>query len=100
MLEGNPPRVIHIYKKGGNGRPMGLMGDKILVAIKGLKKRGYLIGCTQRQPALQPKFDSNNAVLIDDQGNPLGTRIIAPVPHKLRGKPELAKIIAIATKFV
>jgi large subunit ribosomal protein L14 len=99
MLEGKPPKVIHVYKKAKRyayGKP----GDKILVAIKGLMKKAMIIGCVQRQPAMFPKFDSNNIVLMEDNGNPLGTRVLAPVPHALRAKPEFAKVIAIATKFV
>lgn len=98
MLEGKPPKVIHVYKK--DKRPYGVTGDKVMVAIKGLKKRGILVGCVQRAPTMCPKFDSNNVVLIDDNGNPLGTRVLAPVPHSLRKNPEFAKIIAISTKFV
>lgn len=100
MLEGKAPKVIHVYKKGGRGHPCGLLGDKVMVAIKGQKKKGIIIGCVQRQDNLTPKFDSNNLVLINDEGNPLGTRILAPVPHVLRKKPELQKLIAIATTFV
>ncbi|XP_076028708.1 atypical kinase COQ8A, mitochondrial-like isoform X2 [Oratosquilla oratoria] len=47
-------------------------GDKILVAIKGQKKRAIIVGCHQNQKPLVPKFDSNNIVLIDDNGTPLG----------------------------
>lgn len=99
MLEGKPPKVIHVYKRTKK-IAYGVPGDKILVAIKGLKKKGVIVGATQRQPAMMPKFDSNNMVLIEDNGNPLGTRVIAPVPHALRKNPEFAKIIAISTKFV
>lgn len=43
-------------------------GDKVLVTIKGEMKKGILVGCHQDQPAFRPKFDSNNVVLIDDNG--------------------------------
>jgi large subunit ribosomal protein L14 len=96
MLEGKPPKVINCYTK----RKAGILGDKVIVAIKGLKKRGYIVGLVQRQTTMIPRFDSNNLVLVDDNGNPLGTRILAPIPHVLRAKPEFAKIIALSTKFV
>ena len=98
MLEGKPPKLINVYRKGEKVR-WGYLGDKVLVAIKGLKKKGFLVGLRQRQEAMVPKFDSNNVVLIDDHGNPLGTRVLAPIPHALRSNPEMAKIIAISTKF-
>lgn len=100
MLEGKPPKVIHVYRTGSRGHPAGYIGDKVMVAIKGHKKKGIIVGCTQRQDNLIPKFDSNNLVLVNDEGNPLGTRILVPIPHILRKRPELQKLIAIATSFV
>merc|ERR1712243_482658 len=82
MLEGRPPKCIHVYNKTHIGR----VGDKVLVVIKGQKKRGILVGCHQTQKPLVPKFDSNNLVLIDDNGTPLGTRIHVPIPTMLRKK--------------
>ncbi|XP_016920534.1 large ribosomal subunit protein uL14m isoform X2 [Apis cerana] len=83
MMEGKPPRCIHIYNKKG----IGYIGDRVLVAIKGEKKK----------------------VLIDDNGTPLGTRIHVPIPHILRTimkkkthskGADYTKLLAIATKFV
>jgi large subunit ribosomal protein L14 len=48
-----------------------------------------------------PRFDTNNIVLVEDNGAPTGTRIRAPIPSCLRGhKGDFSKILAIATKFV
>ncbi|BES93807.1 ribosomal protein L14 [Nesidiocoris tenuis] len=105
MAEGRPPKVIHVYTKTG----VGTIGDKVLMAIKGEKKKGILVGVKKHQPANIPKFDTNNVVLIDDSGTPLGTRIHAPVPHLLRTilkertiakKCDYSKLIAIAPRFV
>ncbi|XP_076638202.1 mitochondrial ribosomal protein L14 [Colletes latitarsis] len=105
MLEGKPPRCIHVYNKKG----VGLIGDRVLVAIKGEKKKGILVGLKKHQNAKVPKFDSNNLVLIDDNGTPLGTRIHVPVPHILRTimkekthakGADYTKLLAIASKFV
>ncbi|XP_043786980.1 39S ribosomal protein L14, mitochondrial isoform X2 [Apis laboriosa] len=83
MMEGKPPRCIHVYNKKG----VGYIGDRVLVAIKGEKKK----------------------VLIDDNGTPLGTRIHVPIPHILRTimkekthskGADYTKLLAIATKFV
>ncbi|GLG96874.1 39S ribosomal protein L14, mitochondrial [Gryllus bimaculatus] len=104
MAEGKPPRCIHVYNKTGIGR----IGDKVLVAIKGEKKKGVLVGLKQNQKPLVPKFDSNNVVLIDDSGSPLGTRIHVPIPTVLRTilkerthvkGTDFTKILAIATKY-
>lgn len=100
MVEGKPPKVIHIYSKLQH---YGFLGDKVLVAIKGQKKKGIVVGCRKTQDPLVPRFDSNNLVLIDNkEGNPLGTRILAPLPNSLRKNTNanMAKMFAIATKFV
>ncbi|XP_023218990.1 39S ribosomal protein L14, mitochondrial-like isoform X2 [Centruroides sculpturatus] len=100
MLEGKPPVCIHVYKKG---KPTGIgtIGDKILVAVKGQKKKAYILGVKQKQKALIPKFDSNNICLLNDDGSPMGTRITMPVPSMLRAKEgDFSKILAICTKFV
>ncbi|KAK2575172.1 hypothetical protein KPH14_002574 [Odynerus spinipes] len=105
MMEGKPPRCIHIYNKVG----VGYIGDKVLVAIKGEKKKGILVGLKQKQKTRVPKFDSNNVVLIDDSGTPLGTRIQVPIPHILRTilkekthskGVDYTKLLAIASRFV
>ncbi|TDG40424.1 hypothetical protein AWZ03_013151 [Drosophila navojoa] len=105
MAEGRPPRCIHVYNKRG----VGLIGDKVLVAIKGQMKKGILVGLKQKQRIKQPQFDSNNLVLIDDNGSPLGTRIHVPIPTVLRTilkektlakGADYTKVLAIASRYV
>lgn len=105
MAEGKPPRVIHVYNKSG----VGYVGAKVMVAIKGEKKKGILVGCKQMQRPKIPRFDTNNIVLIDDNGSPLGTRIHVPIPNILRTimkekthskGADYTKLLAIATRFV
>lgn len=105
MAEGRPPRCIHVYNKRG----VGLIGDKVLVAIKGQMKKGILVGLKQKQKLKQPQFDSNNLVLIDDNGTPLGTRIHVPIPTVLRTilkektlskGADYTKVLAIASRYV
>lgn len=125
MMEGKPPRCIHVYNKKGVGYIgkiimwyfdniylflfIKYIGDRVLVAIKGEKKKGILVGLKQQQNPKVPRFDSNNIVLIDDNGTPLGTRIHVPIPHILRTimkekthskGADYTKLLAIATKFV
>jgi len=71
------------------------------LAIKGQKKRAYVVGVKQKQKPGVPRFDSNNVVLIEDNGTPVGTRITVPVPSTLRSKEgDFTKILSLATKFV
>ncbi|CAH2230209.1 jg7915 [Pararge aegeria aegeria] len=105
MAEGKPPKVICVYNK----KRVGLIGDRVMVAIKGQKKKGILVGLKQNQKVKVPKFDSNNIVLIDDNGTPLGTRIHVPIPTILRTilkerthakGADYTKLLGIATRFV
>ncbi|XP_054263664.1 39S ribosomal protein L14, mitochondrial [Macrosteles quadrilineatus] len=106
MAEGKPPKCIHIYNKKG----IGTIGDKILVAIKGEKQKAIIVGVKKKQPKNIPSCDTNNIVLIDEAGSPLGTRISLPIPIMLRTilkKKNLGvkgvdytKLLAIAKTFV
>ncbi|XP_028155926.1 large ribosomal subunit protein uL14m [Ostrinia nubilalis] len=105
MAEGKPPKVICVYNK----KRVGYIGDKVMVAIKGQKKKGILVGLKQTQKVKVPKFDSNNVVLIDDNGTPLGSRVHVPIPTVLRTilkqrthakGADYTKLLAIATKFI
>ncbi|XP_077198701.1 large ribosomal subunit protein uL14m isoform X1 [Paroedura picta] len=91
-----PPRCIHVYNKSGVGK----VGDKILLAIKGEKKKALIVGHRMPGPRMTPRFDSNNVVLIEDNGNPVGTRIKTPIPSFLRKRKEVSKVLAIAQTFV
>ncbi|WAR20022.1 RM14-like protein [Mya arenaria] len=97
LLKGRQPRIIQVY----NGPQLGRLGDKVLVSVCGEKKKGYIVGCVQKQKANVPRFDTNNVVLVEDTGLPTGTRIRVPIPSCLRGKEgDFTKILSIATKFV
>lgn len=104
-MEGKPPKTIHVY----NQKRVGFIGDKVMVAIKGQKKKGILVGLKQMQKTKVPRFDTNNIVLIDDNGTPLGNRIFVPIPtvlrtilkEKTRAKgADYTKLLAIASRFV
>ncbi|NXT87322.1 RM14 protein, partial [Anhinga rufa] len=91
-----PPKCIHVYNKSGVGK----VGDMILLAIKGEKKKALIVGHKMPGPPMTPRFDSNNVVLVEDNGNPIGTRIKTPIPYILRQKGEFSKVLAIARNFV
>ncbi|XP_038074319.1 39S ribosomal protein L14, mitochondrial-like [Patiria miniata] len=91
-----PPRCIMVYNK----QRIGKVGDKILVAIRGQKKKALIVGIKQVGARMTPRFDTNNIVLLEDSGNPTGTRIKVPIPSHLRSRKDLSKVFAIATTFV
>ena len=105
-------RVIHVYsmkhayKKNGT---IGKLGDRVLVAILGQKKKGIIVGMKQKQRHAVPRYDSNNIVLIEENGNPSGNRITSPLPNVIRPilqkdsnpkKADYTKLFAIATRWI
>lgn len=79
------------------------------MAIKGEKHKAIIVGVRKKQRSNIPSCDTNNLVLIDDVGTPLGTRIHTPIPLMLRTilkKKNIAKgvdytkLLAIATTYV
>lgn len=97
VLSGKRPRIIQVYNKPGIGH----IGDKVLLAIMGEKKKAYIVGCAQTQKANIPRFDTNNVVLVEESGTPTATRIRVPIPSCLRGQEgDFTKILSIATKYV
>ncbi|CAI2737652.1 unnamed protein product [Dicrocoelium dendriticum] len=92
-----PALCIRVCNSTNRGR----IGDKVVVAVGGVKKRGWIVGTRQPSRDGWPRFESNNIVLVDDDGNPLGTRILVPIPSRLRSLPgDISKILSIATTLV
>jgi len=105
MAEGKRPKVIHCYTKTAKAT----IGDKVLLAIKGEMKKAIVVGVKMHQKHGIPRSDTNNVVLIDDNGTPLGTRIHVPIPIMLRKilkekniakGVDYTKLIALATRYV
>lgn len=96
------PRVIQVYHKSGFGQ----VGDTVLLAIGGLMRRALIVGQKASMGPLKAKMDSNNVILINEDGTPEGTRITVPIPSFLRGvqsvkqRVQISKVIAIAGRFV
>ena len=99
-------------RKGKKVRPTAGVGDIICVAIKKHlpncqldKKKVHrcLIIRTKypvrRKDGSYVKFDSNAAVMIDADGNPVGTRVFGAVARELREKNHM-KIISLASEVV
>ena len=96
---GKKVKIIRIYNKTRN--QLGGLGVRVLVTIMGQMRKGIVVGCVQKQEAFIPRFDSNNVVLLDDHNVPLGTRILAPLPHYLRKQGAVtARMMALGTRFV
>jgi large subunit ribosomal protein L14 len=105
-------RVQCIRVLGGTRRRYAALGDVIVVAVqealpnakvkKGEVAKAVVVRCKreyQRADGSYIKFDTNSAVLINDQREPIGTRIFGPVARELRGK-RFMKIISLAPEVV
>ncbi len=108
--------VIRVYggttKTGAFTRRMAGVGDRVLVSIKkaiagGDVKEGDMSKAvvvrtaksTRRRDGSYVKFDTSAVVLIQDDGNPKGTRIFGPVARELRDKNYM-KIVSLASEVV
>lgn len=112
MAMGRPPRIIHVYSKRHATRPhaaYGVLGDIVKVAVKGEVKKAIICGLNIRQPHGVARFDTNNVVLIADDGTPLGKNVKFPVPRQLKNllnkkthykQPEYNKMIKNVKTFV
>lgn len=105
-------RVQCIKVLGGSKRKTAAVGDIIVVSIKEAIPRGRVKkGDVHRAvivrtafPVRRPdgsiiRFDRNAAVLINKQGEPIGTRIFGPVTRELRAK-RFMKIISLAPEVL
>lgn len=105
-------RVICIKVLGGSRRRYASVGDVIVVAVKEaiptskLKKGSIqkaVIVRTRRNLAREDgsfiRFDDNSAVLINDQKEPVGTRIFGPVARELRAA-KFMKIVSLAPEVL
>jgi large subunit ribosomal protein L14 len=105
-------RVQCIRVLGGSQRRYAGLGDIIVVAVqealpnskvkKGEVAKAVVVRTAreyQRPDGTYIKFDTNSAVLINAQNEPIGTRIFGPVARELRGK-KFMKIISLAPEVV
>jgi large subunit ribosomal protein L14 len=104
--------VCCIKVLGGSRRRYARVGDVIVVSVKeaipnSKVKKGDVLKAvvvrTRREIGRSDgsylKFDENSAVLINDQNEPLGTRIFGPVARELRAK-QFMKIVSLAPEVV
>ena len=96
---------------GSSGSKAGL-GDVITAAVKeaspdGQVKKGKVVKAvvvrtrkeTRRRDGTYIRFDTNAAVLINDVGEPVGTRVFGPVARELRDK-KFMKIVSLAPEVI
>ena len=105
-------KLLCIKVLGGSKRRYASVGDVIVVSVKeaipnAKVKKGSVMKAVivrtskeyRRKDGSYIRFDSNSAVLIDNDGEPIGTRIFGPVARELRAK-QYMKIVSLAPEVL
>jgi large subunit ribosomal protein L14 len=101
-----------ILPLGGHTGLNASLGDVITASVKeaspdGTAKKGTVVKCVivrqrkehRRRDGTYIRFDQNAAVLINETGEPIGTRVFGPVARELREKKFL-KIVSLAPEVL
>jgi len=105
-------RISCIHTRGRSINFYGRIGDVITANVKeaipeGNVKKGQVVRAVivrmnktqKRKDGTYIRFDQNAAVLINDAGEPIGTRIFGPVARELREK-NFMKIVSLAPEVI
>ncbi|MFO1462677.1 MAG: 50S ribosomal protein L14 [bacterium] len=105
-------KLMCIKVLGGTRRKYATIGDVIVVSVKeampdskvkkGDVKKGVIVRTRKeisRADGSYIRFDQNSIVLINEAGEPVGTRIFGPVARELRAK-KFMKIISLAPEVL
>ena len=104
--------ILTIRVLGGSGRRYAGIGDTIVATVKdaipgGNVKKGEVVKAvivrtrkeTRRHDGSYIRFDENAAVIINNNGEPRGTRIFGPVGRELRDK-KFMRIVSLAPEVI
>ena len=113
VADNSGARKLQCISPRGGGLGLGAgLGDIVSASVKEAApdsaiKKGKVVRCvivrmrkeTRRKDGTYIRFDSNAAVLVNDLGEPVGTRVFGPVARELRDKNYL-KIISLSPEVV
>ena len=105
-------KIACIHMRGGSTGQYGRLGDIITASVKeaapdGTVKKGQIVQAVivrtakehRRRDGSYIRFDNNSAVLVNDAGEPVGTRVFGPVARELREK-RFMKIVSLAPEVL
>lgn len=112
VADNSGAKVIKAFKiLGGSKRRYAQIGDIIVASVREAEpdsnlKKGEVVKAVivrQKKKYRRPdgswlQFDGNAAVIIDEKGNPKGSRIFGPVARELRGN--FLKICSLAPEVI
>lgn len=112
VADNSGAREVLCMRVLGQGRATAGVGDTIRVTVKeaqpnGMVKKGEKFKAVivrtkngiRRENGTVIRFDNNAVVLIDDTGNPRGTRIFGPIARELRDN-NFMKVISLAPEVL
>ena len=113
VADNSGSRSVRVFRQyGGSHRKVSSLGDIVLCAVKEatpngkVKKSDVVKGVivrvkypVQRKDGSTIRFDDNAVVIVDNDGNPVGTRVFGPVARELREKGYM-KIISLAIEVL
>lgn len=113
VADNSGARAVQCIKVlGGSKRKYARVGDIIVVAVKdaiprGRVQKGSVMKAVvvrtakeiHRHDGSAIRFDRNAVVLINNQGDPIGTRIFGPVTRELRARRHM-KIVSLAPEVL
>ncbi|NIP30691.1 MAG: 50S ribosomal protein L14 [Candidatus Dadabacteria bacterium] len=105
-------KLFCIKVLGGSGRKYARLGDVVVVSVKeaipnakvdkGSVLKAVIVRVKKEQRRIDGsyvRFDNNAAVIIDNNNEPVGTRVFGPIARELRTKGYM-KIISLAPEVV
>lgn len=105
-------KIACIHMRGGSTGRYGALGDVITASVKeatpeGTVKKGQVVRAVivrtakeqRRKDGSYIRFDSNAAVLINEAGEPIGTRVFGPVARELRER-RFMRIVSLAPEVL
>lgn len=105
-------KIACIHLRGGSTGQYGRLGDIITASVKeatpdGTVKKGQVVRAVivrtakehRRRDGSYIRFDNNSAVLVNETGEPIGTRVFGPVARELREK-RFMKIVSLAPEVI
>ena len=105
-------RLACIAPRGGDLGSRAGLGDIVTASVKEAApdsniKKGKVVRCvivrmrkeSRRKDGTYIRFDSNAAVLVNELGEPVGTRVFGPVARELREKKYM-KIVSLAPEVI
>lgn len=114
VADNSGAKIIQCIRvKGSTGRRFASLGDEIKCSVKeatpgGTVKKGQVVNAiivrthkeVRRPDGSYIRFDDNAAVIINENGEPIGTRIFGPIARELRVKGASAKILSLAPEVL